>query len=57
LTGILSWELEAIGSATVKGECIVDKIYILGCPLLIILDETIVEMSTGEIVGTVIIET
>ena len=52
---ILTWEAEAIGGRWQNGDCVVHKIDVAACPLSIILDELVVEVTSGNIIGAVLI--
>jgi hypothetical protein len=56
LTDILSWELESITRDSGSWNGRMDIIKVVGCPLLIILDELVVEMSLWQIICSVLVE-
>jgi hypothetical protein len=57
LASVLSREVEAIGRSMDDGNRVVDKIDVLGGPLLIILDEAVVEVTGWQSVCTMLIVT
>lgn len=56
LAGILSRELESVSSAAHQWECVMHEIDIAGGPLLVVLDEAVMEVTTREVIGGVLVE-
>lgn len=55
LACVLSRESEAVGSSIADGNSVVDEVYVLCRPLLVVLNEPVVEVPCGNIIGTVFI--
>jgi hypothetical protein len=56
LANILSWELESIAGDTWSRNGVMHIIKVVSCPLLVILDELVVEMSLWQIICSVLVE-
>ena len=56
LTHILTGETETICGSDLEGETKVNEVEVLLSPLLIVLDELVVEVTFGKVVGTVLVE-
>lgn len=57
LTSEFTWETEAIRGCSLDGNGIMDEIDIAASPLLVVLDELVMEVTCGEIVCAVLIIT
>lgn len=55
LSYILTWELKTIGSACLERHGVVYEVKVLLGPLFVIFNELIVEVTLGELIGTVLI--
>ena len=45
LACIFTWELEAIAGVISDRDCVMHEIYVFGGPLLVVLDEAVVEVT------------
>ena len=57
LTGVLTWEAEAVRAHCLLREGIMHEVDIARGPLLVVLDEFIVEVTLREVVRTMLIVT
>jgi hypothetical protein len=57
LARVLSGELEAVGGGVADGERVVDEVEVVSGPLLVVLDEAVVEVTAGKGIGAVLVET
>ena len=55
LSSILTWEAEAIRACSLKRESVVNKVDVAGGPLLVVLDEAVVEVTARKVVGRVLV--
>ena len=55
LSSILAWEAEAISACSLQRESVVNKVDVAGGPLLVVLDEAVVEVAARHVVGRVLI--
>ena len=55
LSSILTWEAEAIRACSLQRESVVNKVDVAGGPLLVVLDEAVVEVAARHVVGRVLI--
>jgi len=55
LASVLSRESESVGSSVSDRDSVVNEVYVFSCPLFVVPDEPVVEMSGRDIVSTVFI--
>ena len=57
LARIFTWEAEAVRGSTLNRDGVVDKVDIAARPLLVVLDELVVEVASRKIVCAVLVVT
>ena len=55
LSSIFSWETEAVRARGLLRKSIMNEVDVAGSPLLVVLDEAVVEMAARHVVGRVLV--